>query len=424
MPNARQIAVKALVSVDAQGGYSNIVLDRLLKEAKLSSADAALASALFYGVLDRKITLDYLLQKHCSRSMSKLSDGVRNALRIGAFQLLYMDRVPAFAAINESVNIVKRSKDKYASGLVNAVLRGLERAGAPSLPSEQTAQALSVRASCAEWLVKRLVDDYGFETAEKIFASGLEPSATYLRVNALKTDADRLVESLSLQGCEAEAVDGVENAVRLLRGSAEGLDGYRDGLFHVQDLSSQRCCAALQTERGMRALDVCAAPGGKSFTVAELMQGQGEVVSRDLHSHRVELIRNGAERLGLNNVTASVGDATVFDETLGSFDRVLCDVPCSGVGVIRRKPEIKYKDAFDADKLFELQLKILTTSAGYLKSGGRLVYSTCTLLKKENREVVDAFLKANSDFFLVGEDITLMPFEGTDGFYFACLQRR
>ena len=424
MPNPRQIAVKALVSVDDEGGYSNIVLDRLLKESALSGADAALASALFYGVLDRKVTLDYCLRPYCSRPLNKLSASVRNALRIAAFQLLYMDRIPPFAAINESVSLVKRSKDKYAAGLVNAVLRSLQRGGKPALPTENTAKALSVRCSCEEWLAQRLIDDYGFETAERILAAGLEPSATYLRVNTLKTTPDELISDLAAEGLEAEKVDLVENAVRLLRSSAENTDAFRKGRFHVQDLSSQLCCAALDAQEGMRVLDVCAAPGGKTFTIAEHMQGKGEVVARDLHPHRAELIVKGAERLGLENVTASVGDATVFDEALGSFDRVLCDVVCSGIGVIRRKPEIKYKSVFDADALFDTQLKILTTSARYVARSGLLLYSTCTLLKKENHDVVTAFLKQNDDFFLVGEERTLMPYDNTDGFYFALIKRK
>ncbi len=423
MQNARQIAVKALVSVDDEGGYSNIVLDRMLKESELSGADAALASALFYGVLDRRMTLDYCLQQYCSRRLDKLSASVRNALRIAAFQLLYMDRIPPFAAINESVNLIKRSKDKYAAGLVNAVLRSLQRAGEPALPTENTAKALSVRCSCEEWLVQRLVDDYGYEVAERILTAGLEPSTTYLRVNTLKTTADDLVRDLSAQGLDAERVDLVDDAVRLVRGSAENTEAFKKGRFHVQDLSSQLCCAALDAQDGMRVLDVCAAPGGKTFTVAEHMNGKGEVVARDLHPHRAELIRKGARRLGLENVTASVGDATVFDPELGSFDRVLCDVPCSGIGVIRRKPEIKYKSAFDADSLFDIQLKILTTASRYLAVNGLLVYSTCTLLKKENHDVLTAFLEQNREFSLVGQEQTLMPFEETDGFYFACLKR-
>ena len=424
MPNPRQIAVKALVSVDGEGGYSNIVLDRLLKESGPSGADSALASALFYGVLDRKVTLDFCLQPYCSRPLNKLSATVLNALRIAAYQLLYMDRIPPFAAINESVNLVKRSKDKYAAGLVNAVLRSLQRGGKHTIPTEQTATALSIRCSCEEWLAQRLIDDYGFEIAERILAAGLEPSATYLRVNTLKTTADELIGDLLVEGLEAEKVDFVENAVKLRKSSAENTEVFRKGHFHVQDLSSQLCCAALDAREGMRVLDVCAAPGGKTFTVAEHMQGKGEVIARDLHPHRAELISKGAERLGLDNVTASVGDATVFDEALGSFDRVLCDVVCSGIGVIRRKPEIKYKSAFDADALFETQLKILTTSSRYVARSGLLLYSTCTLLKRENHDVLTAFLEQNDDFSVVGEETTLMPYDNTDGFYFVCLKRK
>lgn len=424
MANARQIAVKALTCVETEGGYSNLVLDRMLKNSSLSGADAALASALFYGVLDRKITLDYCLQPHCSRPLGKLSAPVRNTLRTAAFQLLYMDRVPAFAAINEAVNGVKHSRDRYAAGLVNAVLRSVQRAGLPDLPQGETAQALAVRGSCEVWLARRLTEDYGAQTAERILTSCLEPSATYLRVNTTRTTPDGLIAALAEENTAAETVPGADNAIRLLKGGAEGTKAYADGLFHVQDLSSQRCCEALEVRPDMRVLDVCAAPGGKTFTLAERMNGTGEVVARDLHTHRVKLIADGAARLGLSNVRASVGNATVWDPALGSFDRVLCDVPCSGVGVLRRKPDIKYKPDFDAEKLFDLQLAILTASSHYVAAGGKLVYSTCTLFKKENDGVVTAFLEQHPEFSPVGDPQRLMPYDGTDGFYFACLKRK
>lgn len=423
MGRARTWAVRALIAVEEDGGYSNLVLDRLLRDAALSEEDAGLTTALFYGVLDRKRTLDWFLRPYLKRPDKKLSPTVRNALRVGAYQLLYMDRIPPFAAISESVEVVKRSRDAYAAGMTNAVLRQLQRSGAPALPQGNTAQALSVRVSCEPWLAQRLIDDCGANRAEELLTAFLERPATFLRVNRTKIEPAALIAALAEEGAAAEPVPDRPNALRLTRGSVESTQAYRQGWFHVQDLSSQRCCDAVEARPGMAVLDLCAAPGGKTFTVAENMGGKGRIVSRDLHESRVRLIREGAARLDLANVCACQGDATRFDESLGRFDRVLCDVPCSGIGVIRRKPEIKYKPAFDPRELTEIQTTILETASRYVAPGGRLIYSTCTMLKAENGDITDAFLERHPDFAPVGEPVLQWPGQGSDGFYYACMER-
>lgn len=423
MANARAVAIKALTAVENDGGYSNIVLDKALRSASLSAADSAFASALFYGVLDRKYTLDFYIGKYCSRPINKLSPFVLQALRTAIYQLEYMDKVPSFAAINETVNAVKHSKDKYASGLVNAVLRSFLRDENRTLPDGDKPSDLAIRYSCEEWLAKKYIEDYGIDEAKRILESALETPSTYLRINTTKAPVQEVKEALENEGAEVEKTQ-LKNCLRLKKGSVEQTKAYANGLFHVQDLSSQMCCEALQVENGMRVLDICAAPGGKTFTLSELMSGTGEVVSCDIHAHRVELIRKGAERLDLHNITAAQNDATKFNASLGTFDRILCDVPCSGTGVIRRKPDIKYKPKFDIEQLTQLQLEILETASTYLKSGGRLVYSTCTLIKDENTAVVERFLANNSDFSLDKEPVTLMPYGETDGFFYCSLVKR
>ena len=423
MANPRLVAVKALMSVNIDEGYSNIVLDKAVKSAELTGADAALATALFYGVLDRKLTLDYIIKTASARS-GKTPDFVREVLRISVYQLVYMDKIPTHAAVNEAVKLIKKSKFGFASGFVNAVLRSVIRE-APVLPDDDSVASLCVRYSCNEWIIERLIADWGLDTAKRILKSALCSPETYLRVNPLKTDSCELAEKLGLDITKAS-----RGALTLVaNGDVMKTSAYRDGFFHVQDLACQQCCDGLKAEGSMRVLDCCSAPGGKAFTIAENMLDGGKVVACDIHPHRVKLIKSGALRLGLKSVKAIENDATVYNPDLGEFDRVLCDVPCSGLGVIRRKPDIKYKSADGNDALPDLQYKILEVNARYLKSGGVLMYSTCTLQKSENDAVIGRFLKEHTDFepypFENGQYTrTLMPYDGTDGFFYARVKRK
>ncbi len=424
MPNARLVAVKALMSVNLNDAYSNITLDNAISAANLSGADASLTAALFYGVLDRKLTLDYIIKAASARS-GKTPDFVREVLRVSVYQLVFMDKIPPHAAVNEAVKLIKKSKFSFAAGFVNAVLRRII-AGCPKLPEDDSVQSLCIRYSCNEWIVKCFVDSYGVQTAKRILESALEAPPTYIRVNTLKASASLLALSLAQDG-----VKSTEHSATALiaNGAVDKTKAYANGLFHVQDLACQMCCEALEVKKGMRVLDCCAAPGGKAFTLAEIMGDSGEVIACDIYPHRVKLIADGAQRLGLSSVMALQNDATVYNSSLKECDRVLCDVVCSGLGVIRRKPDIKYKSAEGLDALPELQYKILESNARYLKRGGVLVYSTCTLRKEENGAVVSRFLAENGDFepypFENGEYMkTLMPYGETDGFFYARLKRK
>jgi 16S rRNA (cytosine967-C5)-methyltransferase len=430
MANARKIAALALKKVDFGGGYSGIVLDSMLKNSKLSRVDQSLASALFYGVLDRKITIDYVISRHIRQPLRKITPLALESLRIGAYQLMYMDKIPASAAVNESVKLVKSSDENRASGFVNAVLRSIERCGDYGIPQDNSAESVSLRYSCPRWIVDGFIADYGVNNTIGILEHSLLPTVTYARVNTMKITPEELIKSLADEGVVSLLCDGRSNAVEIrLNGSVRELNAYRDGLFHVQDLSSQLCAEAVGTEKKFRVLDICSAPGGKAFTMAEIMEGGGEVVACDLHAHRVKLIEDGARRLGLENITARVSDATVFDPELGEFDRVLCDVPCSGLGVIGRKPDIKQKSAEEISRLPQIQHSILTNASKYLKPGGRIVYSTCSLSKAENEAVFGRFLKENSNFepYEIRDNshmITLMPhIDVTDGFFIASAVR-
>ena len=426
--NVRKIVLDALLKTERSGGYSNLTLDSALKNDELGSQDKRFASALFYGVIERKLTLDWILGKYSSKKLSKLSPLVLTALRMGLYQIMYMEKVPDTAAVNESVNLIKASKEKYASGFVNAILRSYLREP-QKLPEGNDINDLSVRYSCPEWLVSELTEYLGESSAQKMLEVALEPSYTYIRVNNAVKSAD-INKELEKEGISVFKTD-LDECLRIEKfGAIESVDPYKKGLFHIQDMASQLCLNDFSPRRGERLLDVCSAPGGKTFTAAELMENEGEIIACDLHPHRVKLVKNGAERLGLSIISAKENDASKFNESFGIFDKIICDVPCSGFGDIGRKPEIKYKDPNDLTNLPNVQYNILNVSSKYLKRGGTLLYSTCTLRRAENEAVVEKFLENNDDFEPVaspnGEEyVRLIPGEKRcDGFFYAILRRK
>lgn len=435
--SSRQKAFEILLKIHNSNAYSNLTLDTYLKNSDTDVRDKAFISALVYGVCERQLTLDYNLSKYLKQPIKKLKPEVLIAMRIGAYQLLFMDKVPVSAAINESVNLVKFNRASYASGLVNAVLRKVSENGI-SLPKENEDNYLSVKYSCPNWLIDMWTNAYGKENTEKILRMSVGEVPVYIRVNTLKTDADKLICLLAEENVIAGKCDKLPNILVLKKqGSVESLNAFKDGLFHVQDFSSQLCCSLLDAKEGDSVLDVCSAPGGKAFTISEYMNNVGSVTACDIYSQRVKLINDGAERLGIDIITTAVSDAACYNENLRLYDKVLCDVPCSGLGIIRRKPEIKYKSVEDIDKLHNLQYSILCVTARYVKNGGRLIYSTCSLNPDENTEVVTKFLNNNKDFeityipdaekFGIVENgmLTVMPFENdSDGFFVAVLTRK
>ena len=397
--NGRTLAFHILLRIVKDGAYSNLVLSSALKDSALSGAERAFAAALVRTVIERQITIDYQLSLYLKEPLRKLRPEVCTALRIGAAQILFMDKVPSSAAVNESVHILKSGRGTaYAAGLCNAVLRKIASNGL-SLPEEDSVFARSVRYSCPEWLVQMWSQVYGSQNADAIMEAFLQSAPLSIRVNTLRTTMQTLLDRLASEGVKAYACDTVENALLLEKGSVpETLSSFREGLFHVQGIASQLCCAALDAKKGETVYDVCAAPGGKSFTIAQQMRDEGEIVSCDLYPHRLKLIEDGAARLGIRCIRTAVRDASVPDTGFKKADRVLCDVPCSGLGVIGKKPEIRYKSPKDIDILSSLQYDILCVSSSLVRKGGRLVYSTCSLNPKENEEVVLRFLSEHPAF--------------------------
>jgi 16S rRNA (cytosine967-C5)-methyltransferase len=444
MNNARSAALSALLHVDVNEGYSNIVLDKTLSAASLEQRDKALASAIFYGVLERRITLDYIIRQFSKTSVEKMSPEVLEILRMGVYQILYLEKIPKSAAVNESVNLAKENGLVKASGFINAVLRALlrniDQVKMPD-PEKEPLLYLSVTYSYPEWLIALWQKAYGEECTLGLLKSSLNKPPVFARVNNTAISEENLMERLNSEGIKATTITWLDHALELQQiGAISQSASFREGLFHIQDLSSQFCCSLLNPAAGQRVIDVCSAPGGKAFTIAEIMENQGQLLAFDKYKGKVGLIQRGAQRLNLSIIQASVRDAADETGLLEPADRVLCDAPCSGLGIIRRKPEIRYKLQSAIDSLPNLQYLILCESSKLVKSGGILIYSTCTLNPKENFEVAAKFIANNNGFepftlhlpdvlhHIVDEpdnQLTLMPhMHGTDGFFVAAFQKR
>ena len=425
----RGLVLKLLLRLDEDGGYSNILLDNELQKQNLDNMQRAFATTLFYGVIERRITLDYYISRLSKTKIQKLSKTILNILRMGIYQIKFMDSVPDSAAVNESVILAKKSASPRSSGFVNGVLRSFIRnKDSIKLPDDRL-DRMSVLYSCPKPLISKLCLEYGDENAESFLINSLMPAKVFIRVNTLKTDAKMLAAMLEDEGVRAQRCDFDENAL-IVSGKIFSTSPFSNGLFYAQDYSSQLAAKHLGAKSGERILDICSAPGGKAFTTALEMNGVGEIVACDIYKHKVSLIKDGANRLGIDIINARVNDASVYNKSLGEFDRVLCDVPCSGFGIIKRKPEIKYKPLEKIKDLPQIQMNILKTSSLYLKPGGVLIYSTCTLNRAENEDVIGDFLKSNSDFEAINEfdggyTKTIMPENfGSDAFFISKIRRR
>ena len=442
MKNARQIVLDLLIQMSKSTGYSNIMLDKKLAESNLSRQDKSFATVLFYGVIERRITLDAVILAHSNISMKKITPDVLEILRMGIYQILYMDSVPDSAAVNESVKLAEYKRKPRVKGYINAVLRGFIRNNKKLPSSDNPITSLSIEFSSPEWLVEKWRSEYGQENLHRILESSVTVPPIAIRTNTLKISTQELLGELNATGIKAAISPLAPDSIIIEgTGSIQNLDLYQNGFFHVQDISAQLCCHALEPKSGETILDLCSAPGGKAFTIAQLMNDEGNVLAFDLHRNRTRLIEQGGERLGINIIKVSQGDAKVFDDGIPLADRVICDVPCSGLGIIRRKPEIKYKNNDDFAKLPEIQLAILCNAAKYVKVGGTLLYTTCTLSRAENDNVADAFYNKHNENFsraklselLIdsygetskdGSVKTLFPdINGGDGFFIAAFRR-
>ena len=433
---ARETALNVLLACRKEGGWSNSVLKTYIARDRLDSRDSALASRLCYGVTQNRGCLDFYLKQLLTGRIKDLHPAVRDILHLGLYQLLFMDKIPESAAVNQSVELTKKycSKQHNAAGLVNGVLRNAVRS------KDTLTQPVSWedKYSHPGDLINLLKAYVGKDRIESMLKANNAIAPMTVQVNTCKITADALQEQLKNQGVGCESHPWLADCLVLSgTGNLEQLPQFRDGLFYVQDPAANLSVLCAELKSGQQVLDCCAAPGGKSFAAAIAMGGQGNITSCDIYPHKIELIAKGAQRLGLDTIQAKQWDATVFCPAWEQrFDTVIADVPCSGLGIIRKKPDIRYKDLSELAQLPALQSSILRNAARYVKPGGMLLYSTCTLVQAENEDMVAEFLRTHPNFtteplplpspFPKNESgmLALVPGEyDTDGFFICRLRR-
>lgn len=418
---AREIALKALYDIEINGTYTNAALNSALSGTELELCDRGFVTELIYGVVSNKTAIDFIISKYSKIKIKKMSPWVLSILRMGVFQIFYMDRIPHSAACNESVKLAKKYSHRAGTGFVNGVLRSFAReVDKFDFPKGKSdAEYLSLKYSYPLWMTEKLIAEYGTERCKELYEENNKAHGVFLRVNTLKISTDELIERLNNEGinCEKMHIDGCLKAVGRL--SIDKSAAYSEGLYSLQNISSQMAVVALAPKPGDTVIDMCAAPGGKSCAIAEKMENCGKVLSFDVFEHKVDLIKKSAQRLGVDIIDARLQDGMVCLPKLeNSADCVLADVPCSGLGVIHKKPDIKWRRTEeDVDELCRIQKEILKNAAAYVKPGGILVYSTCTILPEENRLQTDEFLENNSNFKKLYEEQILTDETGESGFY-------
>ena len=434
---ARETALNALIACRKEGAWSNGVLKEYVERDHLDSRDAGLAAKLCYGVLQNQAKLDFYLKQLLTGRLKDLHPVVRDILHLGLYQIYELDKIPDSAAVNESVTLAKKySRNPKAAALVNGVLRSAVR----TKGSLKEPVSYAEKYSHPEELISLLKSNLPKGKLEPMLIADNAAPEMVVQVNTLRITTAALMRQLEEEGVSARLHNWMKDCLVLSgTGNVEKLDAFRSGLFYVQDAASKLSVLCAQLPKtGARVLDCCAAPGGKSFASAIAMEGNGSITSCDVHAHKAVLIENGAARLGLANIRAMQQDATMpVEQWKNAMDAVICDVPCSGLGIIRKKPDIRYKDLKEMEALPQLQLQILKNQAAYVRPGGTLLYSTCTVLRRENEDVVNAFLAENQDFYTEPLSLpevfpknetgmlTLIPGEfDTDGFFICRLRRK
>lgn len=429
--NERELVLEILLLVTQSGLHSHLAINQVLeKHQYLEKTKRAFISRLVHGILERMIELDYILDRYSKTPVNKMKPVILNILRSGVYQLLYMDSVPASAACNEAVRLAQRKGFHTLKGFVNGVLRSIARdveAGKLSYPDQSDEKLyLSVKTSVPLWLVEHWEKSYGMEQTKAICEAFLKEAPTSIRVNTQKIAVDELAKKLEASGVTVAYNPGIAQALFITGYDyLGGMESFLNGEFYVQDVSSMQAVLTADVQKDWNVIDVCAAPGGKSIHVAQLLEGSGQVLSRDLTEYKVDLIRDNMDRNGVTNMKAQVWDATQLDDSLiERADLVIADLPCSGLGVLRAKPDIKYNMKPDQMReLAILQRKILAVVWQYVKPGGKLLFSTCTINREENEDNTEWFLREYQQFERVYER-QLFPDEYQDGFYIALFKRK
>ncbi|WP_462406461.1 16S rRNA (cytosine(967)-C(5))-methyltransferase RsmB [Gracilibacillus sp. Marseille-QA3620] len=442
--NVREIALDILTAVQKNKAYSNLSLNHAIKESELSSKDVGLLTELVYGTIQREMTLDYYITPFI-KNPKKMQPWVLSLLKMTVFQMQYLDRVPDRAAIHEAVEIAKKRGHRGVASLVNGVLRSIQREGVPDISAiEDPLERISISTSHPLWLVKQWAQQFGLEKTEQMCEENLHAPVQTARVNSLKTTREEVLKILAEEGFTAEPSLLNEDGIRSLRGNLALSDAYKNGLISIQDESSMLVAHAVSPNGEEMVLDSCAAPGGKTTHMGERMENEGKIIALDLHAHKTKLIDEQAMRLGLSNIETRQMDARKIAEFFEpqTFDKILVDAPCSGLGVLKRKPDAKYtKTEADLHSLSAIQLTILRKVSGLVKAGGTITYSTCTVGREENEAIIDAFLEENKEFerdltlasrlpeavkpYVNENTVQILPqYFGSDGFFIASIRRK
>ena len=436
--NARQTALRALERCRKDGAWVSSVLDGIIRREGLDRREASLASALALGVLQNRDYYDYLLEQFCSGPIERLESRVLDILRLGVCQLDALDRIPPRAAVNETVALCKSGGAARASALVNAVLRRLAecRGHWPEVPGKGTPSYLAIRYSHPLWLAEKLVSEKGYDFTESLFAADNRPASLDIQINSLRITREEYARLLDEHSIAYSLPSYPQSCLSLSGCAVNELPGFDEGLFYVQDRAARTAVDIAGLSDGMRVLDACACPGGKSFAAAMNMLGSGEILACDIHEKKLALIQETASSLGVEIIRTECRDARAFEpEYEKAFDAVIADVPCSGLGVIRKKPELRYKEPEKLAALPAIQRDILDNLSRYVRPGGILLYCTCTILRDENEAVAEDFLSSHGEYapcdFTVGERQsengcnTFYPhLDGTDGFFVSKLKRK
>lgn len=415
----RELALSILLDITEKGAYADLAVKNGLAASRLEKRDKALATSLVYGTVQNLRFIDYQLAAVSARPVESLTPSVREILRMAVYQLRFMDRIPGHAAVNEAVNMTKR-RARSAASYVNGVLRNIQRRGF-ALPDNLQAR-LGVEYSVPDYLVRLWMQQLGAAECEKLLAASNAVPPLSVRINPLKSSPEAVAAVCRAKETKLENALYIEEPKNIAETAM-----FREGWLSIQDVGAQMASLALDPIPGERVLDMCAAPGGKTTHMAELMENKGEILAWDIHPHKVELILKNAARLGISIIKAEAHDARIPDERyFGCFDKVMADVPCSGLGILRKKPDIKWqRTEEDIASLAAVQTEILENAARCVKDGGALLYCTCTINRAENEDVVEAFLQNHPEFSPDGEARTLLPHrDNTDGFFFAKLRKR
>lgn len=426
----RELALKVLYKIDKEEAYSNIALNEILNanREKLTPKDIGLISEIIYGVTTWKLTLDVIIIKHSKIKMKKISTWVVNILRMGIYQILFLDKIPQSAAVNESVNLAKRYGHKSSANFVNAVLRKISMVDYAELfKIENPIERISKTTSMPVWIIEELLKDkdYNINNVRKICGNLVQRPNITIRRNNLKINKEEFEKQLKERNINFTEIEENKDfyIVEKIK-NIENLDMFQKGYFTVQDLSAGMSAYMLEPKENEYILDACSAPGGKTTYIAELMNNKGKILAWDLYEARTNLIKENAQRLGINIINTETNDATKYKaEYNEKFDKILLDVPCMGIGVIKRKPDIKWhRKPEDLKVISKVQYEILENCSKYVKKGGTIIYSTCSILEKENHGIIQKFLEKNPIYTTT--EIKIEPTEKQDGFYIAKLIKK